>query len=61
MSTTAKMAKLRKKPKFKIRHHNRCPICGRARGYIRRFNMCRLCFREMAHRGFIPGVVKASW
>ena len=40
---------------------NRCTICGRPRGYIRRFGLCRICFRELALQGKIPGVVKASW
>jgi len=48
-------------PKFKARKHNRCRICGRPRGFMRRFQLCRICFREMASRGEIPGVVKASW
>jgi len=50
-----------KKPKYSTRNHARCPICGRPRGYIRQFNMCRICFRERALRGEIPGVKKASW
>jgi small subunit ribosomal protein S14 len=48
-------------PKFKARRYNRCPLCGRARAYYRRFKMCRLCLRKYAHRGQLPGVVKASW
>lgn len=47
--------------KFKVRVRNRCQRCGRPRGYIRRFGLCRICFREMALRGEIPGVVKSSW
>ncbi len=47
--------------KYKVQVRNRCRICGRPRGYIRRFQMCRICFRERALRGEIPGVVKASW
>ena len=47
--------------KYKVRVRNRCKICGRPRGYIRRFGVCRICFREMALRGEIPGVVKSSW
>jgi small subunit ribosomal protein S14 len=47
--------------KYKVRVRNRCQVCGRPRGYIRRFGLCRICFREMALRGEIPGVVKASW
>jgi small subunit ribosomal protein S14 len=55
------MAKLLKKPKFKIRHRNRCRRCGRPRGYLRKFQMCRLCFRQLALLGEIPGVTKSSW
>jgi small subunit ribosomal protein S14 len=61
MGRTAQFAKMRKKLKFKIRVRNRCRCCGRARGYIRKFNMCRICFRHLALRGEIPGVTKASW
>jgi small subunit ribosomal protein S14 len=55
------MAKLQRKLKFKIRKRNRCRICGRARGFLRKFEMCRICFRGHALKGEIPGVVKASW
>ncbi|MBD3246796.1 MAG: type Z 30S ribosomal protein S14 [Candidatus Omnitrophica bacterium] len=48
-------------PKFSVRYHNRCRKCGRPRGYIRDFELCRICFREMAWQGIIPGVKKASW
>jgi small subunit ribosomal protein S14 len=61
VAKTCQMAKLRGTPKFKVRHRNRCPLCGRARGYYRKFNMCRICFRMLALRGDIPGVTKASW
>jgi small subunit ribosomal protein S14 len=44
-----------------VRHRNRCPQCGRPRGYIRKFMLCRICFRNLALRGDIPGVVKSSW
>ena len=47
--------------KFKIRVRNRCRLCGRPRGYIRRFQLCRICFRELALAGKLPGVAKASW
>jgi len=47
--------------KYKTQVRNRCRLCGRPRGYIRRFQLCRICFRELALRGEIPGVVKASW
>jgi len=50
-----------KKLRFQVRHKNRCPICGRSRAYIRRFDMCRICFRNLALRGEIPGVTKSSW
>ncbi|MFY9139658.1 MAG: type Z 30S ribosomal protein S14 [Thermacetogeniaceae bacterium] len=55
------IAKQRRKPKFKVRAYNRCPLCGRPRGYLRKFGMCRICFRELAYKGQIPGVVKSSW
>ena len=61
MARTSQMAKLVRKPKFKVRHRNRCPLCGRPRGYIRKFDMCRICFRTRALNGEIPGVTKASW
>jgi small subunit ribosomal protein S14 len=47
--------------KFSNRVRNRCKVCGRPRGYIRRFGLCRICFRELALEGKIPGVVKSSW
>lgn len=50
-----------KRRKHKTQVRNRCRICGRPRGYMRRFALCRICFREMALRGEIPGVVKSSW
>jgi small subunit ribosomal protein S14 len=56
------MAKMRRKLKFnKLRQRNRCRSCGRPRGYLRKFQMCRICFRGHALKGEIPGVVKASW
>jgi small subunit ribosomal protein S14 len=61
MATTAKVAKEQKKPKFKIRLRNRCQRCGRPRGYLRKFRLCRICFRELALLGELPGVVKSSW
>lgn len=51
----------RRKPKFAIRFRNRCRLCGRPRGYIRKFGLCRLCFRKSAHLGLLPGVTKSSW
>jgi len=53
--------KVDRKPKFKVRAYNRCPICGRPRGFIRKFGICRICFRNFASQGKLPGVVKSSW
>ncbi|MBU2524290.1 type Z 30S ribosomal protein S14 [Patescibacteria group bacterium] len=50
-----------KKPKFPTRVYNRCRLCGRPRGYIRKFDMCRICFRELAQKGLLMGVKKSSW
>jgi small subunit ribosomal protein S14 len=61
MARTSQFAKTRRKLKYKIRQRNRCRICGRARGFLRKFHMCRICFRSLALKGEIPGVVKASW
>ncbi|MGE4318973.1 MAG: type Z 30S ribosomal protein S14 [Deferribacterales bacterium] len=61
MATTAKYNSGFSKKKFKVREYNRCPICGRPRSFMRRFNMCRLCFRKFASEGEIPGVRKSSW
>jgi small subunit ribosomal protein S14 len=55
------IAKAKRTPKFRVRAYHRCLICGRSRGYLRRFQMCRICFRMRALRGEIPGVIKASW
>ncbi|MFC1663808.1 type Z 30S ribosomal protein S14 [Patescibacteria group bacterium] len=61
MATKAKIAKSQKKPKFKSRVVRRCFRCGRKRGYMREFELCRICFREMANKGQIPGIRKSSW
>lgn len=61
MAKQALKNKARRTPKFKVRGYNRCPICGRPRAFIRKFGICRICFREMALRGEIPGVIKSSW
>jgi len=53
--------KQKREPKFKVRKYNRCGRCGRPRAYYRKFGLCRICFRELALRGEIPGVKKASW
>jgi len=55
------IVKSQRTPKFSVRKHNRCRICGRPRGFLRRFGMCRICFREGSHAGVVPGVTKASW
>jgi small subunit ribosomal protein S14 len=64
MSTEAKEYKarqLKKKSKFESRVYNRCAICGRSRGYMRHYGICRVCFRKLASEGQIPGVKKAIW
>ena len=61
MARTALIVKAARKPKFSTRQVNRCKVCGRPRGYIRKFGLCRICFREYASRGQVPGVTKASW
>ena len=61
MATQAWVAAMRKEQKYAIRHRNRCKRCGRARGFLRRFQMCRICFRNLALQGLIPGVTKSSW
>jgi small subunit ribosomal protein S14 len=61
MARASQFAKLNRKPKFEVRHRNRCKVCGRARGYYRKFELCRICFRMFSLRGEIPGVIKASW
>jgi small subunit ribosomal protein S14 len=53
--------KARRPKKFKVRDYNRCQLCGRARGFLRKFKLCRICFRNLASRGEIPGVRKSSW
>lgn len=61
MARTAAVVKANGVLKFACRKRNRCRICGRPRGYLRRFQMCRICFRNLALEGAIPGVAKASW
>jgi small subunit ribosomal protein S14 len=61
VARTALIIKAKRTPKFGVRSYNRCKRCGRARAYYRRFGVCRLCFRELALQGLIPGVRKASW
>ncbi len=61
MARKALIEKTNKKPKYGVRAYNRCQRCGRSRGYMRKFGLCRICFREKALKGEIPGVRKASW
>jgi len=61
MARKALIEKANRKSKFKTRKVNRCYFCGRPRSYLRKFGMCRLCFRKLAHKGEIPGITKASW
>ena len=61
MATTAKMAKEVKTPKYRIRLRNRCKLCGRPRAFMRKFKLCRLCFRKLALEGDVTGVIKSSW
>jgi len=60
MAKKSKVIKDKKKPKYQTRKKNRCQLCGRPRSYIRLFGLCRLCFRELAHKGELPGVTKSS-
>lgn len=61
MARKGLIEKANKKPKFAVRQRNRCNLCGRPRGYLRMFGICRLCFRELALKGLLPGVKKISW
>lgn len=61
MARTALINKANEKPKFSTRKQTRCKLCGRPKGYLRKFEMCRICFRELASKGEIPGVTKSSW
>ena len=61
MAKKSLIEKSKRKPKYSVRQYNRCQRCGRPRGYLRKFGLCRICFRELANDGKIPGVSKASW
>ncbi|MFO8009752.1 MAG: type Z 30S ribosomal protein S14 [Dehalococcoidia bacterium] len=61
MAKTSQVAKSLKTPKYRVRHRNRCRICGRPRAYMRHFELCRICFRELANEGQLIGVRKSSW
>ena len=61
MAKKSMIAKQSRKAKFSSRSYTRCNICGRPKSVLRDFGLCRICFREMAHKGLIPGIRKASW
>ena len=61
MAKTSLIEKAKRKPKFSTRVVTRCQVCGRKKGYLKKFKICRICFRELASKGYIPGVKKASW
>jgi small subunit ribosomal protein S14 len=61
MAKLSRIIKSQRLPKYKVQQHSRCKLCGRPHGYIRKFGLCRICFRELALTGVIPGVRKSSW
>ncbi len=61
MPKKALIEKQKREPKYKTRKYNRCRLCGRSGGYLRKFGLCRICFRELASNGLVPGITKASW
>lgn len=61
MAKTSQIVRSKRTPKFSSREHNRCKICGRPHAYLRKYGVCRICFRNLAYKGEIPGVRKASW
>ncbi|MDD2443668.1 MAG: type Z 30S ribosomal protein S14 [Desulfotomaculaceae bacterium] len=61
MAKKSMVIRSQRPPKYRVREHNRCKICGRPHAYMRKFGICRICFRELAYKGEIPGVRKASW
>ncbi len=61
MAKKSLVAKANRRPKFTTRSYTRCARCGRPRGYFRKFGLCRICLRELAHKGEVPGLTKASW
>lgn len=61
MAKKSLIIKAERKQKFSTREYNRCQICGRPRGYLRKFKICRICFRKLAGEGLLPGVTKSSW
>ncbi len=61
MAKKSMLIKQARTPKYAVRAHNRCSICGRPHAYMRKFGICRICFRELSYKGEIPGVTKSSW
>jgi small subunit ribosomal protein S14 len=61
MAKLSKIAQAKRKPKFQVRAYHRCPICGRSRAFLNKFQMCRICFRNRALKGEVTGVIKSSW
>jgi len=61
MAKVSKIIKSKRPPKYKVQKRNRCALCGRPRAYMRKFDLCRICFRELALKGQVPGVRKSSW
>jgi small subunit ribosomal protein S14 len=61
MAKLSRILKSKRPPKYRVQQHNRCQLCGRPRAYIRKFGLCRICFRELALTGVVPGVRKSSW
>uniref|UniRef100_A0A7C4XSP7 Small ribosomal subunit protein uS14 n=1 Tax=candidate division WWE3 bacterium TaxID=2053526 RepID=A0A7C4XSP7_UNCKA len=61
MAKKSLIAKQKREPKYSVRKYNRCGLCGSPRGYMSKFKICRRCFRELVHKGELPGVMKSSW
>jgi small subunit ribosomal protein S14 len=61
MAKTSQRVRQRREPKFKTRGYHRCRRCGRPRAYFRKFGLCRICLRNAAHNGYVPGMTKSSW
>ncbi len=61
MAKTSQVVRQRRPAKFTVRNYNRCRRCGRPRAYMRKFGLCRICLREVAHEGHVPGLTKSSW
>lgn len=61
MARKSWLERMKKEPRFGVRVYNRCGVCGRPRGFMRKFGVCRICFRELSHKGEIPGIRKSSW